>query len=309
VDLLTGPCSSSVLLAISPLAKDHKVPLFSFAAKSHRATMDFGHPYIYQTQSNTMMDANAMAEYVAANGWQSVVTIGLDYEWGHQTVGQFVDRLKELAPGVQIKKQLWPKFGESNMNSFITATLSEKPDAVLAATFGPTSTSLIKQGNTYGMFERTNVVTIMPVEVLAALGKEMPNGIHGLGAAPFFALGTKSGEEFVQRFRARFNEYPKDYAVQSYDATKHFAEGMRRAGGTDPDKLRESMSSFTYNGIRGPLTFRQIDNQANAPGYVGVTQQSSDYPFPILANISVIPGTKTWGSEALVRELRAKATQ
>lgn len=308
VDILTGPCSSSVWRAIAPLALEHKVPIYSFAAKSHRATIDFGHPYIWSAHANTLMDANATAEYTAKKGWKKIVTIGLDYEWGRQFVGMYVQRLKQLDPNVVITKQLWPKFGESNMNSFITATLAEKPDGVLVATFGPTSTSLIKQGKSYGMFKRTNVLTIMPIEVLKALGPDMPEGIHGLAFAPFFGLGTKKGAEFVKKFRAIHNMYPTDFSVNGYDTMMHMAAGMRRAGSTDTEKVRRALASMTYDGLRGPLKFRYLDNQVSAPVYIGITKHSPEYKkFAILDNIAVIPGIKIWGDEAMVRKMRAAA--
>ena len=65
VDLLTGVCSSSVFMAINPVSKQYGVPLFSAISGTHKATIDFGHPYVFQTQPHTLMEGKALAEYAA----------------------------------------------------------------------------------------------------------------------------------------------------------------------------------------------------------------------------------------------------
>ena len=309
VSLLMGPCSSSVWLAISPIAKEFKVPLVSAAAGSHRGTIDFGHPYVYQGQQNTLMDANAAAEYFTEKGWNDVVTIGLDYEWGHSFVSMFVEHFKKVNPKANIKKQFWPKFGESNMTSFITATLAENPDAVFAASFGPTSTALFKQGNAYGLSKRTHLMTIMTYKELGPLGADMPDGFIGISRIPFWAMPNEKGKAYVEKYKARYGDYPDDFGTIAYDVLNHFAEGFRRNGGTDPDKLRVTMSSFTYDGVRGPVSFRFIDNTIQAPTLIGVSKKTAEYPFSILTDITYIPFSKTLPSVAEVEAARAAAAK
>lgn len=310
VHMLMGPCSSSVWLAISPIAKENKIPLVSAAAGSHRGTIDFGHPYIYQGQQNALMDANAAAEYAYQKGWNDIVTIGLDYEWGHSFVGMFVKRFKEINPKANIKKQFWPKFGESNMTSFITATLAENPDAVFAASFGPTSTALFKQGNAYGLNKRTNLITIITLKELQPLGADMPDGFIGLSRVPFWALlDNPKGKAYVEKFRARYDKYPDDFGTIAYDVLHHFAEGFRRNGGTDPDKLQQTLASFDYDGVRGPIRFRTVDNTMNAPTLIGVTKKTDAYPFSILTDITYIPASKTLPSPDEVLRQRAAAAK
>ena len=47
VDLLTGVCSSSVFMAINPVSKQYGVPLIGAMSGTHKATIDFGHPYVF----------------------------------------------------------------------------------------------------------------------------------------------------------------------------------------------------------------------------------------------------------------------
>lgn len=308
VDLLTGVCSSSVFMAINPVAKQYKVPLFSSLSGTHRATIDFGHPYVFQLNPHTLMEGKALAEYAHKQGWKNIVTMGLDYEWGRTTVGVFVDELKKLDPSVRISKQLWPRFGESNYSSFITAALNEKPDAIMTVFFGGHTNSLIKQGKAYGLLKRTELLTFLSTESFISLGTQIPDGVHGWTRAPFYHLKSPKAQAFLKKYRAaNKGEYPNDWGILAYDGMYFITETIRRAGGTDPDKMRKAASSFTFDSLRGKLRMRAIDQTLNSPSFLGVTKKLPDYPFPVMVNMQVIPGNVTLPSEATVRRLRAAA--
>ena len=179
VDLLTGVCSSSVFMAINPIAKQYGVPLFSAISGTHKATIDFGHPFVVQTQPHTLMEGKALAEYAARKGWKNIVTMGLDYEWGRTTVKVFTEELAKLNPDAKIARQLWPRIGETNLTSYITAALADEPDLIMAVMFGSGTNSLIKQGKAYGLLQRTELLTFLSTESYMSLGRDIPDGVHG----------------------------------------------------------------------------------------------------------------------------------
>ena len=308
VDVLTGVCSSSVFMAINPVAKENGVPLFSAISGTHKATVDFGHPFVYQTQPHTLMEGKALAEYVSRQGWKNIVTMGLDYEWGRTTVKVFIEELKKLQPDVKISKQLWPRFGETNLTSYITAALAEKPDAILGVMFGSGTNSLIKQGKAYGLLQRTKLLTFLSTESFFSLGTDIPNGVHGWARAPFYALGTAKGKEFVAKYKtANKDEYPNDWGVLAYDAMYIIAGGIAKAGSTDPAKLRAALVGLSFDTLRGPLKMRKIDNTFDAPSYLGVTKKTDAYTFPIMTDVIIIPGSQTLPSESMVDKIRMEA--
>jgi len=137
VDVLTGVCSSSVMLAISAVSSELKTPFYSTIGATQKANIEAYQPYFWQTGANAMMEARGAAEYVASNPeWKTVATLGFDYEWGHTSVNSFKEHLKTLRPDIEFANPLWPKIGEQNMTSYVTATLSSEPDFVYAAVFG-----------------------------------------------------------------------------------------------------------------------------------------------------------------------------
>ena len=310
VDLLTGVCSSSVFMAINPIAKQYGVPLFSAISGTHKATIDFGHPFVVQTQPHTLMEGKALAEYAARKGWKNIVTMGLDYEWGRTTVKVFTEELAKLNPEATITRQLWPRIGETNLTSYITAALADKPDLIMAVMFGSGTNSLIKQGKAYGLLQRTELLTFLSTESYMSLGRDIPDGVHGWARGPFYALTTDAAKEFVAKYQAAHDgEYPNDWGILGYDVMYIIAGALDKAGSTDPAALREALGAMSFDTLRGEIRMRTIDNTFNAPSFIGVTKMTGDYPFPVMTDVNVIPGDLTLPDEATVEALREAAAK
>ena len=310
VDFLTGVCSSSVFMAINPIAEQYGVPLFSAISGTHKATIDFGHPFVVQTQPHTLMEGKALAEYAARKGWKNLVTMGLDYEWGRTTVKVFAEELAKLNPDAKITRQLWPRIGETNLTSYITAALADEPDLIMAVMFGSGTNSLIKQGRAYGLLQRTELLTFLSTESYMSLGRDIPDGVHGWARGPFYALTTDAARAFVGKYRAAHGgEYPNDWGVLGYDVMYIIAGAVEQAGSTDPAAVREALGAMTFDTLRGALRMRTIDNTFNAPSFIGVTTMTDDYPFPVMTDINVIPGDLTLPDEATVDALREAAAK
>ena len=310
VDLLTGVCSSSVFMAINPIAKQYGVPLVSAISGTHKATIDFGHPFVVQTRPHTLMEGKALAEYAARRGWKNIVTMGLDYGWGRTTVEVFTEELNKLNPDAKIARQLWPRIGETNLTSCITSALAEKPDLIMAVMFGSGTNSLIEQGKGYGLLQRTELLTFLSTESYMSLGRDIPVGVHGWARGPFHALTSDAAREFVAKYRAAHDgEYPNDWGILGYDAMYIIAGALEKAGSADPAALREALGAMAFDTLRGELRMRTIDNTFNAPSFIGVTKMTDDYPFPVMTDVNVIPGDVTLPDEATVEALRKAAAK
>ncbi len=311
VNVLTGVCSSSVMLAVTAVSKEFKTPFYSTIGSSQKANIESFQPYFWQTQANAMMEAFAAAEFVAKNkSWKRVVPMGFDYEWGHTSVKAFISKLKQLRPDITITKPLYPKIGEKNMTSYITAALAEKPDVIYAAVFGGGLVNLIKQGKSYGLFKQSNLVTLMAVDTLQTLGKSMPKkGVGGVSRAPFYALmGNPKVKAFVEKYRSKYGKYPSDWAISGYDGLMFYAAAVKAAGSIKANAVMKAVVSISYDGLRAKgLKVRKLDGQMNAPSYVGVVTHKSPYGFPIMKDVTKYDGNKTMLSASRVMELRAEA--
>ena len=310
IDVLTGVCSSAVMLAESAVSAELKTPFYAAIGSTQRANIELFQPYFWQVQANATMEAYAAAEYVAKHPeWKRISFLGSDYEWGHTSVAAFTERLKELRPDMELAPPTYAKVGETSMAPYITATLNQSPDAVFAPLFGPSLGAVLKQGQGFGFFQRTALITLVTVDTLQSQGNSMPDNVYGIARAPFFALEqTPEVTGFVEKYRAEFNEYPTDWAVNAYDGLKFYAEAVRHAGTTEADAVIKALGEVKYDGLReNGLYVRALDGQMNAPVYMGKVTKSEEYGFPILTEVEKFEGAPLMPAEDFITAARAAA--
>ena len=305
VDIITGPCTSSELLSVSAVAKENKTLLWTSQSNTHRANINFGHPYIFQSRANTLMESRAVADFIASQkDWKRIVIIGSDFEWPHVVAEQIEQRLKSSRSDVKIARSLWPKLGETNFGSYISGGLDENPDLVVLPMFGGSVVNFIKQAKTYGLFQRTKLITMLTTDVLQTLGNELPEGIFGFSPAPFYALSSPKTDAFVKKYTATYKQVPDDWAVLGYDSMLQMAEAIRRAGSLDSGAIIDALAATEYVGLRGKIRVRKLDGNSNAPTFIGVTKKIPGFDFPILTNVTRIDGDSVMPSAAEVMSLR-----
>jgi branched-chain amino acid transport system substrate-binding protein len=310
VDVITGVCSSAVLLAETAVSAELKVPFYSAIGNSQTATMEKGQPYYWQVAPNVLMESLAVAEYVAQNkAWKKIAPLAFDYEWGHTSVKAFSEHLKKLRPDIEILPMVPVKLGETNMTSYITAVLAQKPDLVYGAMFGGGLVNLVKQGKAYAFFQQTSLVTLTTVDFLQTMGADLPEtGLHGWARAPFTSLlDNARAKAFVASYKAKNGKEPDDWAVLAYDGLMFYAEAVNAAKSTKPDDVLKAVASVKYEGLRGAMTVRGLDGQMAAPSFVGPVVKDAAFAFMTMKDATRVDASKTLVSEDVVKAARAAA--
>jgi branched-chain amino acid transport system substrate-binding protein len=310
VDVVTGVCSSAVLLAETAVSAELKVPFYSAIGNTQTATMEKGQPYYWQVAPNVLMESLAVAEYVAANkAWKKIAPVAFDYEWGHTSVKAFSEHLKKLRPDIEILPMVPVKLGETNMTSYITAVLAQKPDLVYGAIFGGGLVNFVKQGKSYGFFQQTSLVTLTTVDFLQSMGADLPEtGLHGWARGPFTSLlDNPKAKTFVDSYKAKNGKEPDDWAVLAYDGLMFYAEAVKAAKSTKPDDVLKAVASVKYEGLRGAMTVRGLDGQMAAPSFIGPVAKDAAYPYLTMKGATRVDASKTLVSEDVVKAARAAA--
>lgn len=296
IDVLTGLCSSAVLLAENEVSKEFKVPFYSAIGATQAANIQKWQPYYWQTQPNALMEAVGVAEWVAKNkSVKRVSMFGFDYEYGHSAAAAFSERLHKLRPDITIQPLLTAKLGETNMTSYITALMAQNPDLVYSTLYGGGLTAFVRQGESYGFFKKSILLANMTLDFLEPMGKTMPAGrVGGFSKGPFYAMmDNPKVRAFVSAYRARYKKYPSEWALLAYDGLMFYADAVKHAKSTAPDAVMKAVTSITYHGLRGTMTVRALDGQMTAPAWVGLIGTDPKYPFMVLKNPERFDADKT----------------
>lgn len=306
VDFLIGPTSSAVAIAVSAVAKQYKKVVMMIIPNTPRLTLEAFHPYFFTMVPSGLMEARAMAEAIGPT-YKRIAFIGGDYEAAHQGLRYFKEWLAKVNPTAEIVAEAWPKIGEPDYSSYITKLISSKPDAVFSYLWGADLIGFTKQAKPYGLFEKTKVAGLLFLDDLKALGAEMPEGFIGQMRAPFFAIEGDRMAKFVEQYRAKVGEYPADWAVMGYEGMQVLAQAIRKADSLDSDAVVSALEQVRYDGLRGTISFREIDHQSTVDSFIGVTVTSQEYPFKVLNNVKRIPAEKIWPSLEEVSQARSSA--
>ena len=312
VRAILGTYSSACAVAIKPVAQEYKVLHIPAISNSENITKVNFSPYTYQVVPNSYMQAKAVvvgvAELAQKKGWKNYMTIASDYEWGRSTQNNTVALLKQLAPDLKLQKEFWPRLGETQFTSYITAIMGKKPDFVIGSVASKDNAAWIKQAKAYGFFEKVPYPgSLISVSELITQSKSLTRGLVGLCRAPFFAhLDVPMMANFVKSFKAKYDRYPSDWAVMEYDAVYVLKQGIEKAGSIDTDKVKDALKGATVDTTRGQLSFRKIDNQLSCSSYIGVVADDPKYPFPIYHDLVEIKGPDSWRPEEEITAARSK---
>lgn len=304
VRAVLGTYSSACAVAIKPVCLEHKVLHIAAISNSENITKINFSPYTYSVVPNSYMQAKAVvlgvAELAKKKGWKNYVTIASDYEWGRSTQENTVKLLKQYAPQLKLKKEFWPRLGETQFTSYITAIMAQKPDFVIGSVASKDNVAWMKQAKAYGFFKKIPYPgSLISVSELIIQAKTITRGLVGLCRAPFFAhMDVPMMANFVKNFRAKYNRYPSDWAVMEYDAVYALKQGIEKAGSIDSEKVKDALKGLTINTTRGKLFFRCIDNQLSCSSYIGVVADDPKYPFPIYHDLVEVKGPDSWRPES-----------
>ncbi|MBU1713694.1 MAG: ABC transporter substrate-binding protein [Proteobacteria bacterium] len=302
--------SSAVAMAVKPIAQEYKVLHIASISNSENITMINPSPYTFQVVPNSYMQAKAAAVAIAKmakqKGWKEFITIASDYEWGRSTQASAVKFLKETSPDLTLKKEFWPRLGETQFTSYITGIMAMKPDFVLGSVASNDNVAWMEQAKNYGFFDKIPYPgSLITVTELMLQAKTLTRGIIALTRAPFFAhMDNPMMADFVKNYRAKYNKYPSDWAVLCYDAVYALKQGVEKAKTIDTEKVKDAMKGMTVDLTRGRLTFRTIDNQLSCSSYTGTIADDPRYPFPIYKDIIEIKGSESERPESEILAAR-----
>ena len=304
VQTIIGTWSSAVAMAIQEITHEHKVLHLAATSNSSKIVNENYTPYSFQFGPNSRMQSGAtvvaVLDMIKSKGWKTYVTLGLDYEWGRDAQRVFVEKLTKESPETKLTKVFWAKLGETDFTSYITAIMALKPDFMFGAIAGKDNETFVQQAKAAGLFKRIAYPGVfLPVTELMQQRKTLPRHIIGLNRCPFFAhMDNPIMQKYVKMYQDKFgkDDYPDDFACMYFDALNGLDQGVTKAGSTNSDAVKKALKGATIDTCRGKLTFRDCNNQLDAPSYVGEVVDTPDYPFPIfdLKSMVMVKGHDVW---------------
>jgi len=271
VNILFGTLLSHVGVAVSDFAKQREVLFLAAEPLTDTLAWSLGNRYTFRLRPGTYVQAAMLAEEAAQiEGAVRWATIAPNYEYGQSAVAAFKELLTELRPDVEFVAEQWPGLGQIDAGAAVQALEAAQPDAIFNVTFGGDLARFVREGEVRGLFEDRTVASLLSGEPewIDPLGAEAPEGWIVTGY-PWYAIDTPEHNEFLEKYQARFDDYPRLGSVVGYAALYSIAEAIEKAGTTETEAVVDAMIGLTIDSPVGPITYREIDQQTDMGAFVG----------------------------------------
>ncbi len=288
-----GPVSSAVGSAEATVASQYHVPIFFNTSNVVDQTGKYFSKYVFQVVPSTYMEPHAIAAYVAKQAktkhWKTYYTISPNYSFGHSTVNEFLAGMHEYGADIKVVGKQWPALGASDFTQYISAIQSKNPDFVFVGQYGGDLVTFTKQAAGFDLFKKTQVYAAYWLGTLEALGDKAPAGVITVSrSAPFYLNPTDGMKAFTKAYHAKFGGWPTTWSILGYSAVETWAQGVKKAGSFDADKVSAALSGATIDSVlRGKYKIRECDHLAEAPEYVGVLSKTVNKTYGIRTMVDV----------------------
>jgi branched-chain amino acid transport system substrate-binding protein len=288
-DIAVGPTGSGVALAMLPVAEEYKKILLVEPAVADSITGDKWNRYIFRTGRSSSQDAISNA--VALGKANTVIaTLAQDYAFGRDGVAAFKDALK--GTGAEIVHEEYAPVQTSDFTApgerLFNALKDRKGRKVIFIIWAGGG------GNPFKLAElnpgRFGIEIASGGNILPALAayKALP-GMEGATYYYYEHPKNKVNDWLVAEHKKRFNSPPDFFTAGGMSAGIAVVEALKKAGGTDTEKLIAAMEGMSFDSPKGRMTFRKEDHQA----------MQSMYHFKIKVDPNV-----AWAIPQLVREIK-----
>jgi branched-chain amino acid transport system substrate-binding protein len=154
--------------------------------------------------------------------------------------------------------------GDKDFKAQLTSIRSSEPEAILVAGYYNEAGLIASQARELGL----------NVPLLGGDGWDSPSLVEVAGEAMegnyfsnHFSAEDQSPavQNFLARFKAKYNEEPDAMAALGYDAAMLLFDAIKRAGTTDSEPLRQAIASTkNFPGVTGSISLDEKRN-ANKP--------------------------------------------
>ena len=262
---ILGEVASSKSLEAAPICQQNKIPMISPASTNPKVT-EVG-DYIFRVCFIDPFQGTVMSKFAQSKGWKNVAVltdVKQDYSVGLAEF--FIKDFKES--GGQIVKEQKYSTGDKDFKPQLTSIKAAKPDAIFVPGYYAEVSLIAKQARLLGI-----KAPLLGGDgwVGDSLLKVAGNALDGSFFSCHFSSDDKSPvvQGFVEKFKAKHNgETPDDMAALGYDSAMILADAIKRAGSTEPEKLRDAIAATKeHQGITGKITLDEHRN-ANKPAVI-----------------------------------------
>ena len=289
-DIAIGPTSSASALAMLPVAEEYKKILLVEPAVADSITGDKWNRYVFRTGRSSSQDAIAAAVATPQNA--QIAMLAQDYAFGRDGVKATKDALAAIGSKATIVHEEYVPQA--------TTDFTAPAQRMFEALKGKPGTKVI--GIIWaGAHPCPKIADLQPERfgiTLACGGNILPvmkswKAFAGVEGAIYYYHAfpkNKTNDWLVSEHKKRYAGAPPDFfTAGGMAAGIAVVEAIKKAGGTDTEKLISAMEGLTFDSPKGSMTFRKEDHQAMQSMYHFRIKKAQADEWDLLELVREIP--------------------
>jgi branched-chain amino acid transport system substrate-binding protein len=235
VHMVAGVILSNVAYALVPFIESQEIPTMYPINSADDLTQRKRPKWLIRTGFSAGGNMHPFGEYASkVLGYRKVVTVGLDYAFGWETVGGFHKSFEDN--GGQIVQKLWVPLNVQDYSPYLTQ-IKKDADAVFVVALGRWTLLFAQQYAASGLRGRIPLIaggTYTDEHVLPQLGDESLGVVsaHHYSAS----LDTPANRRFRAAFEKAYSRIPSFYSENCYTGARIINEAVRAIGGKVEDR-------------------------------------------------------------------------
>jgi branched-chain amino acid transport system substrate-binding protein len=249
---VVGHLNSGTSIPASKIYADANVTQISPSATNPKLT-EQGFKTTFRVVANDNQQGGVLANYAASEMKAKTIAIIDDRTAYGQGLADVVEKVAK-EKGVKVVAREFTNDKATDFNAILTKVRAAKPDVVMYGGMDATAGPMAKQMKQLGI----------KAPMLAGDGVCSPEFIKLAGDAANVLTCSMAGEaveklakgeEFKQKYKAKFNAEVQVYSPYSYDAIYVIAEAIKRAGKAERAAITAAMPATNYTGLTGTIAF------------------------------------------------------
>jgi len=284
---IIGEVASSKTLEAAPIAQAAKIPLIATAATNPKVTQTGD--YVFRVCFTDDFQAVVIARFVLEKLKQKNIAFMTDVKQDYSVGLTNIAKAYLAKNGGNIVKEQSYSSGDKDFRAQLTDLKSANPDVIIITGYYPEASLIAKQARQFGI--KATLVggdgwdgsSLIPVGGKAIEGAFFSNHFSTEDKSPLV-------QDFVKKYKQKYNAVPDAFAALGYDATKLLADAIKRAGSTDPDKIRAAIQDTEgFPGVSGKITIGKDRNAVKSAVILTIKDGALKYaetiePKPALAS-------------------------
>jgi branched-chain amino acid transport system substrate-binding protein len=186
---------------------------------------------------------------------KSIAVIDDQSQYGQGVADEFSKAVK--AAGGNIAARQYTNDKATDFMAILTAIKAKNPDVIFFGGMDNVGGPMMRQMKQLGINAKfMGGDGICTAELVKLAGDGMADGqVVCAEAGGVTGDQQKAMDDFVARYKKKFNQDVQIYAPYVYDAVMTMATAMQKANSVEPAKYLPVLAKIKYDGVTGPITF------------------------------------------------------